>query len=82
MCAQDELPPGAAGVLLNRTHLFQDLVLVITEQEKRIYEAIDGRRKISEIVEELNVDPAVARNYFQNLWWYDQVVFDTSNSRG
>ena len=25
ICVQERLPPGAAGVLLNQTHLFQDL---------------------------------------------------------
>ena len=79
ICAQDQLPPGAAGVLLNQTHLFQDLVLIINEEQKRIYDAIDGRRNISEIVEQLNVDPSVPREFFPNLWRYDQVVFDTSN---
>ena len=78
-CAQEQLPPGAAGVLLNRTHLFDDLFLVINEQEKRSYEAIDGRRNISEIVAEVKVDPPAARDFFENLWRYDQVVFDTSN---
>src|SRR6185295_4223875 len=51
MIAQDDLPPGAAGVLLNRTHLFDDLYLPINEEEKKVYEAIDGRRSISEIIE-------------------------------
>jgi len=78
-CVQEQLPPGAAGVLLNRTHLFDDLFLVVNEHEKQIYEAIDGRRRISEIVDEVKVDPPAARNFFENLWRYDQVVFDTSN---
>src|SRR5687768_5887054 len=81
MCSQDQLPPGAAGVLLNRTHLFQDLVLIINEEQKQIYDAIDGRRSISEIVGELNVDPSNARDFFENLWRYDQVVFDTSQAQ-
>ena len=79
MCTQEDLPPGAAGVLLNRTHLFHDLVLVIDEQEKRMYEAIDGRRSIAEIIDKAD-DKGTARNFFEKLWWYDQTVFDTSKA--
>ena len=50
-CVTDKLPAGAAGMLVNQTHLFNDLVLPILEHEKDMYEAIDGRRNISEIVE-------------------------------
>jgi SAM-dependent methyltransferase len=78
MCVQDRLPPGAAGVLLNQTHLFQDLVLLINAQEKQVYEAIDGRRSIAEIVETVEGSAPIARDYFQKLWRYDQVTFNTS----
>ena len=83
MSAQERLPPGAAGVLLNRTHQFQDLFLVIDPHEKRILEAIDGRRSISEIigkVEGRETSPR-ARAFFEKLWWYDQIVFDTSKAQ-
>jgi SAM-dependent methyltransferase len=76
-CIQDRIPPGAAGVLVNQTHLFNDLFMVINEHEKRAYEAIDGRRSISEIIEKA----PVAREFFENLWRYDQVVFDTSKAQ-
>ena len=79
ICVQDRLPPGAAGVLVNQTHLFPDLYLFIDEQQKRIYEAIDGRRSVSEILE--HVKAGRAREFFAELWWYDQVVFDTSKER-
>ena len=78
MCAEDQLPPGAVGVLLNRTHLFDDLFLPVNEQEKQLYEAIDGQRNISEIVEGLKSSSPVARDFFEKLWWFDQVVFDMS----
>ena len=78
MCVEDRLPPGAAGVLLNQTHLFQDLFLLINAQEKQVYEAIDGRRSIAEIVETVEGSSSIARDYFQKLWRYDQVIFDTS----
>jgi len=77
VCVQERLPAGAAGVLLNQTHLFHDLYLVIDEQEKRMFEAIDGRRSISEIVDSVKKE-GTSRHFFEKLWWYDQVVFDTS----
>jgi len=77
-CVQDELPPGAAGVVFNQTHLFDDLFLPVNEIEKQMYEAIDGRRKISEIVETVKYSSPSARDFFEKLWWYDQVVFDQS----
>lgn len=79
MCAEDRLPPGAAGVLLNQTHLFQDLFLLINAQEKQVYDAIDGRRTIAEIVETVEGSAPIARDYFQKLWRYDQVIFNTSS---
>jgi SAM-dependent methyltransferase len=80
MCVQERLPSGAAGVLLNRSHPFHDLILVIDPQEKKMFDAIDGRRRIAEIVD--HAGAAVSsrvRMFFQKLWWYDQVAFDTSS---
>ena len=51
--SRNDFLPGAAGVLLNQTHLFHDLFLFIDAQEKRMFEAIDGRRSISEIVDKV-----------------------------
>jgi len=82
-CVQERIPPGAAGVLLNQAHQFQDLFLVINAQEKRMFEAIDGRRSISEIVgkvEGSGTSP-LARVFFEKLWWYDQLVFDASKAQ-
>ena len=76
MCIQQRLPPGAAGVLLNRSHPFHDLILIIDAQEKKMFERIDGRRSVAEISD----GTANSRDFFQKLWWYDQVVFDASQS--
>ena len=81
MCVTDRLPPGAAGVLVNQTHLFQDLFLFVDAQEKQMFEAIDGRRSISEIVDTTKAELSNARVFFEKLWRYDQVVFDTFGSR-
>src|SRR5450631_4216387 len=51
ICVEERLPPGAAGVLINRTHTFKDIFLPIDAQEKRLLDAIDGNRSIEDIVE-------------------------------
>jgi len=79
ICVQDRLPPGAAGALLNQTHLFDDLFLFIDAQEKQLFDAIDGRRSIAEIIAHVGGAESRASQFFDKLWWYDQVVFDTSN---
>lgn len=82
ICIQERLPPEAAGALLNQTHLFNDLYLVINAYEKDLYDAIDGRRSIAEIVDSVKgsaISPGDAE-FFKLLGYYDQVVFDTSNT--
>jgi SAM-dependent methyltransferase len=80
MCVKEGLPPGFAGALVNQTHIFDDLYVLVNEQEKQLWEAIDGRRSVSEIVESLPGSASLAREFFEKLYWYDQVVFDTSKA--
>jgi hypothetical protein len=76
---QERLPAGAAAVLLNRSHPFHDLILPLGADDKRLFDAIDGRRRIEEIVQRVRaVDNSRARALFERLWQYDQVVFDAS----
>jgi SAM-dependent methyltransferase len=83
ICVQERLPAGAAGVLINRTHTYRDLVLPIGPTEKRIFDAIDGFRTIRAIAETAlpqsnraaHLD--MTRGFFERLWWYDQAVFCT-----
>jgi SAM-dependent methyltransferase len=77
LSVQERLPAGASAVLLNRSHPFHDLVLPIDAHEKRLFDAVDGRRTITEIVEAAGGDPVwpVARTFFEKLWWYDQMVY-------
>jgi SAM-dependent methyltransferase len=77
---QEELPAGVSGILLNETHVFDDLMLSLDPREKRMFEAIDGRRSISEIHDEVNEKDA-SPLLFKKLWWYDQIVFDTSKAQ-
>jgi hypothetical protein len=84
ICVQERLPPGAAGVLINQTHAYRDLIIPIDSTEKRLFDAIDGNCSIGGIVErtlpssQTKSQLDVARTFFEKLWWYDQVVFDAS----
>jgi SAM-dependent methyltransferase len=80
ICVQERLPAGAAGVLINRNHTYTDLLMTIDAAEKRMFDAIDGSRTIGDISETTlpSSRRQDARNFFERLWWYDQVVFDAS----
>jgi hypothetical protein len=75
-CIEERLPAGAAAVLLNRSHQHHDLIVPIDKTEKGVFDAIDGRRSIAEIGGSRNRE--LAKELFERLWRYDQVVFDTS----
>ena len=75
---EERLPAGAAGVLLNRSHPFHDLIVVLDARDKRLFDNIDGRSSIAEISDCADVsERARIRTFFEKLWWYDQVVFNT-----
>ncbi len=82
ICVQEQLPAGAAAVLINRSHTYKDLILVIDSTEKILFDGVDGISSIRKIVGGrvplLPIDRA--RGFFDRLWRYDQVVFDTSRS--
>ena len=69
-------------MLINQTHAYPDLIMPIDSTEKRLFDAIDGRRSIGAIVEGASSQTKarldIAATFFENLWWYDQVVFDAS----
>ena len=74
--------PGAAGALVNQTHVFPDLYISINAIQKRLYEAIDGQRSIAQILEAADEsDSSIALEFFEKLWDHDQVVFDTSKTK-
>jgi hypothetical protein len=81
ICVRDRIPPPVAAALLNQTHVFDDLFLFIDADEKQMFDAIDGRRSVAEIVEKAPDAASRAAQFFDKLWWYDQVVFDTSQAR-
>lgn len=77
LCIRERLPPGAAAVLINRTHSYTDIVLPIEAGELKLLEAIDGRRTIGELTPKGG--PSVAR-FFERLHQHDQIVLDTSRA--
>jgi hypothetical protein len=81
ICVQEGIPPGTVGALVNETHIFDDLYVLVNAKEKQIYDAIDGRRSVAEIVEKVDGASPLAREFFEKLWRYDQVVFDTSRAQ-
>ena len=79
ICVQQRLPPGAAAVLINSAHTYTDLYLPIDARQKQLFDAIDGERTIGEIARK-HGDPDTSRALFEQLWSYDQVVFDVSSA--
>jgi hypothetical protein len=84
ICVREEerLSPGTAGVLINKTHTYKDLIMPIDETEMRIFNAIDGTSTTTDILNrtsELKTRETFdrARTFFERLWQYDQVVFQT-----
>lgn len=83
LCVQNRLP-DAAAVLINQTHTYRDLFLPIDASGKQLFDAIDGDRCIGDIVEgslsssQRTPNLNGARSFFEQLWWHDQLVFDTS----
>lgn len=77
VCVEQGIPDSAAAVLINRRHTDPDLNLPINAAQKRLLDAIDGERTIGDMIAG-DAGIAAARAFFERLWWYDQVVFDTS----
>jgi SAM-dependent methyltransferase len=76
IAVRDGLPPGATAVLINRSHTYTDLYLPITAAQDRLLNAIDGARSIARIAD---ADRERVRAFFEQLWRWDQIVFDISD---
>ncbi len=74
---KERLPAGAAAVLINRNHTDTDLYLPVNAERLRTFEAIDGKRSAGAIGGAAG-DRNAARDFFRQLWEWDQVVFDAS----
>lgn len=79
IAVNERLPAGAAAVLINRNHNYTDLYLPIDPQRERLIESIDGKRRIADIGR-ASADPTLAREFFQQLWRWDQIVCYTSSA--
>jgi 2-polyprenyl-3-methyl-5-hydroxy-6-metoxy-1,4-benzoquinol methylase len=79
---KQRLPMGAAAVIINQAHTFTDLYLPIDKIEQQWFEAIDGESSINDILQVHQLtgmqELDKAKDFFKRLWYYDQVVFDTS----
>jgi hypothetical protein len=79
VCVRERVPPGSVAVLINRAHPFTDLIHLVDAAEDRLLGAIDGKRTIREIVQAVTGSgpshERCARDFFERLWQYDQVVF-------
>jgi hypothetical protein len=84
ICVQERLPRDAEAVLINRAHAYKDLIMVMNQAEKRLFDAIDGCRTIAELLartlprEKEQSGFEIGRAFFERLWWHDQAVFDAS----
>ncbi len=76
LAVRERLPPGAAAVLINRNHVYNDLYLPIDADEQRMLAAVDAERSIAEIGGDAPQRQR-ALAFFRKLWRWDQVVFDT-----
>jgi len=82
LCIRDRVPSGFAAVLINRAHTYPDLALPIDAVQERVFTAIDGKRATDEILRGAGgkLRDEQARRFFEQLWQYDQIVFDATNS--
>lgn len=76
VCVEEQLPPGTAGVLINRRHTDRDIYLPVDAAGREAYAAIDGRSSVRDL---LSAHPPTDGSlFFERLWRHDQIVFDAS----
>lgn len=73
ICVVERLPPGKAGVLINRRHTHTDIYLPVDAREKRLVEAIDGKRSFRDLIG-LHQSADRAKRLLEDLWRHDQIV--------
>jgi SAM-dependent methyltransferase len=82
LCIRDRVPPGYEAVLINRAHTYPDLALPIDAAQERVFAAIDGNRSVDEVLRRVagEVSDEEARRFIEQLWEYDQILFDATSS--
>jgi hypothetical protein len=75
---RDRAPPGFAAALINPSHVYPDLALLIEPKQERLLAAVDGERSVGEILESAAgaVGDEEGRQFMKRLWEYDHIVFD------
>jgi hypothetical protein len=79
-CIRERVPPRSVAVLLNPADEYPDLILPINLAEDRLLALMDGHRSLGEIVQSCATHQGAVRalQFFEQLWQYDQIVFDIS----
>jgi hypothetical protein len=70
-------------VLINQSHTFKDLVLVLDAAEKKLFDGIDGNMSLGDIIGKNSASSLSINSscrFFERLWHWDQVVFDQSKT--
>ena len=75
VAVRDRLPEGAAAVLINRNHTYNDLYLSIDREQERLLNAIDNKKTIAQIIGDGNQDRA--RTLFEQLYRWDQITLSS-----
>jgi hypothetical protein len=75
---KDRAPAGVAAVLINPSHTYPDLALLIDPAQERLLAAIDGERSVGEILHSAagTMGDEGGGQFFKRLWEHDQIVFD------
>jgi hypothetical protein len=82
LCIRERVPAGSVAVLLNPAHNHRDLVLPLNWAQDHLFGQIDGQRTLGEIVTGCGTSKGARRalQFFEQLWRYDQIVFDASRT--
>jgi len=82
LCVRDRVSPGSVAVLINRAHTYSDLALPIDAAQERVFAAIDGKRSVDQVLRDTARGDGheQACRFIEQLWEYDQIVFDATAS--
>lgn len=77
----EQLPRGAAAVLINPAHTQPDIYLPVDQRQLLMFDAIDNHRSVGSIGQEFGDTDAVM-DFVETLWRHDLIVFDASLAPG
>jgi SAM-dependent methyltransferase len=73
---KDRAPRGVSAALINPSHIYPDLALLIDAAQERVLTAIDGERSAAEILRNAPMNDDQGRQFFKRLWEHDLILFD------